>query len=775
MDIQKVLTEYDGMFGKASLSQIEEFLFQKLQEAASLGEDAALFTLLNEMIGFCRDTMQKEKGLKYCDILQGLLVRMNLQGRVEWATALLNIANAYRAFGLLEESLQLYEQVYENYQKNVGAEDFSFASLFNNWSLLYQEMEEYQKAVEVLRRALEIADAHEEARIPQATSRVNLAVSLLKCNMPGALAEARGLAQEALGIFEAEGGRDFHYNAALVAMGDVCLEERRYDEAAGYYQKGLQELEKHVGRNENYARVQEKYKYAAKKAGGAPVFVPNLERCHNFYETYGKQMIHDFFPAYEERIAVGLVGEGSDCFGFDDEISMDHDYGLGFCMWLTKEDYAGIGEALQEKYEQLVKEKGESSLQRDFLKGRRGVFEIEAFYGTLLSQQEEYQLAQAVNGQVWRDELGQFSAIRRKLMEYYPERLWREKLAKELHDFSQYGQSNYSRMMARGDYVTANLCISKAMESAMNLVYLLNKTYAPYYKWKKAGINKQQKLQEIALLLEELAEVPCQKKVWENYRYSASYQNEKDTNIIIIEKIASALLKELKRQELVRGEDSFLELYVKEIAEGMSSMEIIEKIVALEWTQFDKVENKGGRASCQDDWTTFSIMRKSQYLTWNKELLESYYHDLQEADKRGWNLIMEKYARMMKSTAPEEYGALEKDLPKRSPERELIQEEIIKIQVAWMEEFAKEYPEMAINARSIHTYEDNAFNTSYETYLRGEMGTYSEKTFVLYGRFITALLQEGKNLAYETMNHTAKLYGYESVEAAEEKLKGIVG
>ena len=99
-----------------------------------------------------------------------------------------------------------------------------------------------------------------------------------------------------------------------------------------------------------------------------------------------------------------------------------------------------------------------------------------------------------------------------------------------------------------------------------------------------------------------------------------------------------------------------------------------------------------------------------------------------------------------------------------------VQEEIVRIQVTWMEEFASKYPKMADNARSIHTSEDNAYNTSYETYLRGELGTYSETTFVLYGRFITELMQQGKNLAYETMTNTAKLYGYESVEDAEKRM-----
>ena len=157
-------------------------------------------------------------------------------------------------------------------------------------------------------------------------------------------------------------------------------------------------------------------------------------------------------------------------------------------------------------------------------------------------------------------------------------------------------------------------------------------------------------------------------------------------------------------------------------------------------------------------------------MAWTEELLRSYYEDLQAAERKGWNLITEKYARMMKTTAPEKYAKLQKELPTLSEERIAIQEEIIKIQVGWMEAFAEKYPKMAGNARVIHTYEDTAFQTSYETYLRGELGTYSEITFLLYGRFITDLLREEKNLAYEIMNHTAKLYGYLSVEDAEGQL-----
>lgn len=86
-----------------------------------------------------------------------------------------------------------------------------------------------------------------------------------------------------------------------------------------------------------------------------------------------------------------------------------------------------------------------------------------------------------------------------------------------------------------------------------------------------------------------------------------------------------------------------------------------------------------------------------------------------------------------------------------------------------MEAFADKYPRLAGSMRSIRTNTDNKYNTSYETYLRGELGTYSENTFVLYTGFIISLLKDEKNLAAEIMSHTVKLYEYGSLEEAEEK------
>lgn len=194
---------------------------------------------------------------------------------------------------------------------------------------------------------------------------------------------------------------------------------------------------------------------------------------------------------------------------------------------------------------------------------------------------------------------------------------------------------------------------------------------------------------------------------------------------------------------------------------------LIDEIVKMEWNAFDKVKNEGGRADCQDDWNTFSIMRKSQYMTWNEALLTSWHQDLKEAEQAGVNLITYKYGYMMESTAPEKFAEIKVNMPEISKEKRQIINQIVSIQVGWMEEFAAEYPRLAGNARSIHTSEDNMYNTSAETYLRGELMTYSDKTLILYGRFIAELATAGKNLNRLTMENTVKLYGYETLEDAE--------
>ena len=99
MDINQVLMDYDNMFGTHSLEDIEEFLTTNIEVAMDERDYASALSLLNEMMGLCRGTNQNAKGLRYCADIEDILVKMGMEGTVEYATSLLIVANAYRTFG----------------------------------------------------------------------------------------------------------------------------------------------------------------------------------------------------------------------------------------------------------------------------------------------------------------------------------------------------------------------------------------------------------------------------------------------------------------------------------------------------------------------------------------------------------------------------------------------------------------------------------------------------------------------------------------------------
>ena len=777
MNIDLVLQQLDALFAEHKIEKIEAFLTEKLEEAAEEGDRNSVITLMNEIIGHFREIGEFEKAVSYSGQVLELMQKLGMEGTVAYATTLLNVANAYRAAGLLRESMQAYQTVKSIYEGNIAYNDFHYASLYNNMSLLFQEMGDYESACDCLERALGIATQYSNARIETAVTYTNLAASQLKL---GRYDEAIINLNRAFSIFEMDEEKDYHYSGALSAMGEAQYLAGNLEESARFYQLALQEIEKNVGRSKAYEITLQNLNAVTMQMKQIPIagkqFRKGMELCQAFYEEFGVPMIRTKFPEYESVIAVGLVGEGSECFGFDDEVSRDHDFGPGFCMWLTDQVYDTIGEELQKAYEELpTTYMGITRFSTAKAQKRVGVFRISDFYDGLIGLTdvpvtqnqwlflEDYRLAAATNGKVFRDDLGEFTRIRKGILKYYPEEVRIKKIAREAALMAQSGQYNYSRMYGRGEVVTAQIALSEFMKCTMAMVYLLNRRYAPFYKWMHRGMERLTILNEIGEILNALSQMPM------------GDEQIPET----IELIVAMIIAEMKKQGLTSGEDNYLDHHTDNILRSIPQKKqeddsfksaLVEEMVSLEWEAFDQVENEGGRADCQDDYNTFSIMRKSQYQTWTVEMLRSYIHDFRAANDNGWNLITEKYGRMMESTAPDRYGQIKESLPFISEDKKHIINEIVKIQVDWMEEFAKQYPKAASNARSIHSSEDTLYNTSYETYLRGEISTYSDETLDLYGRFIATLCRENKNLAEMTMRNTAVMYGYGSLEELEDKL-----
>ena len=221
-----------------------------------------------------------------------------------------------------------------------------------------------------------------------------------------------------------------------------------------------------------------------------------LELAEKYYHAVGAAMLKEKFPDYTDRIAVGLVGLGSECFGFDDAYSQDHDWGPGFCMWLGKNDYDTIGPSLQQAYDLLPSRfMGYQRKKSAWGDGRLGALYTGDFYLSFIGLPKaperfdkwltipEANLAACTNGKVFYDPLGEFSGIRNKIRAYYPEDVRLKKIAARCMTAAQAGQYNYKRCLQRGAIYPAHHALIKFCEDVLSLVFLFNKQFMPFYKW----------------------------------------------------------------------------------------------------------------------------------------------------------------------------------------------------------------------------------------------------------------------------------------------------
>lgn len=284
-----------------------------------------------------------------------------------------------------------------------------------------------------------------------------------------------------------------------------------------------------------------------------------LEHAKKYYEEFGKPMIERDFPQYIDRIAVGLVGHGSECFGYDDEISRDHDFEPGFTMWITEEDEKIFGFKLFRAYSKLPKEYMGVKIQNTSALGSKtkGVHTISEFYSYYLPDSKipsstnewlnipDFYLAEAINGEVFSDPLGEFSRIRNEIKYNYPRDARLNKLASAVFNMAQSGQYNYSRIYNHGEHASASIALNKFAENAAHAAYLLNSSFMPYYKWAIRGIKDLPRLSIVYDLLTELLKEPYNKNRTEE----------------LIESISITIGDEIREQGLSDRKESYLEGY----------------------------------------------------------------------------------------------------------------------------------------------------------------------------------------------------------------------
>lgn len=672
-DTQQFLNGLDAIFDRhTAATEAGPYLEQAMVDAENAGDEAGLLTVLNETMGFYRSQGRHKENQWIVQRSLELAARMGLTtGTSEaWATTLINCATSMRAAKQYDQAEDLYHQAQSVCRHSLAPTDRRLAALHNNLSMLYSETNRPDKAELELREALRIIEAssvNPDADIDVASSHTNLALTLLTEHK---LEDAHWHAAKALEIYRTGHlEHSAHYASALAGFAQVCFAERRYADAVTGYRHALAVIEECYGKDTDYWRITaDNLRQAEEAAAQAGVTVDNagvagdagalpqsgsrlsnspaqdktganaasspstvsvstgsagaaeavsacpvsgLKLARAFWTQMGKPMIAAKYPQYAGRIAAGLVGHGSECYGFDDAYSQDHDFGPRFCLWLTDEDYAAIGEQLEADYEALprkfsVDAQGHVTFEahaRSDASGafpsagagspvtpraqganrRDGVFRIGDFFESITGYRtapaqtaphewlmlQESTLAAATNGEVFADPTGLFSKTRQGFKNM-PDDVRLALISKRLGMIAQAGQYNLPRSLKRGDGAAAWLSIHEFVQATASLVFLVNVPmvvgYMPYYKWQFAALRKLSGsmfalLPNVGEQLEtvmRLSSAACYGGAGFGEGGKGAAPAIKKINDIV-EQIAADIVRELKREHLTTSGETFLE------------------------------------------------------------------------------------------------------------------------------------------------------------------------------------------------------------------------
>lgn len=301
-----------------------------------------------------------------------------------------------------------------------------------------------------------------------------------------------------------------------------------------------------------------------------------LELSKKFFEEECLPRIESGLPEALPFLAAGLVGEGSECFGYDDEKSRDHDWGPAFCLWVPLEEGRRYAEALFKILDSLPASFMGFPVKKPD-NARTGLFSCGKFYEILIGRRTapenaedwfaipEPKLAAAVNGEVFLDNYGEFSGIRQILKNYYPENVRLRYLAENMAMAAQTGQYNFPRSLHRNDPLASEMMRAHFVSYASNLIFLLNRTFRPFYKWKYRA------LKELPVLGTDSYD-RLNAILTEEDPYRAAH---------LIEDQSAAIISELQTQDLIDTRSDFMLDLVRDILLRITDPEILKKPLSM--------------------------------------------------------------------------------------------------------------------------------------------------------------------------------------------------
>ena len=267
MNVEKFYETLDSYFEKRQIDKVDPFLISSLEKAKAEEDYGAYISICNEMIGFYRSISAFEKAYIAAEDVLLLMEELNMENTEHFATTLLNAATAYRAADDYATALRYYKQALQIYDGILPPQDYRYAGLYNNMSILFEKMNENEEAIVYANMALSIIETLPDSEAETATTMTNLALLYFKAEEAE---KAKELLEKALSLFEQSGeNTDAHYSGALAGVAEAWYRMGDYTKALAYYEKALSEVKVHFGENMSYSILCENCAAVCERMGDA--------------------------------------------------------------------------------------------------------------------------------------------------------------------------------------------------------------------------------------------------------------------------------------------------------------------------------------------------------------------------------------------------------------------------------------------------------------------------------------------------------------------------
>lgn len=559
--IENIQKKYHSLLRDGKEVEMLPLIEEGIEIAFSNKDFAKLVELLNDYGGALRNTGDYSKSIQSLLTAKTLIETHFNKNSEAYANTLMNLANAYRMNSDREEAFNLFNKADEIF-KNLNLYNYSYASNANNLALLFLEDGNPQRAYDLLKSSEKILSEIPHHSIQLATTYNNL---FDVCTLMKKDSEAKDY------IFKAKEFLESKISPANPLYASVLNNLAKYYFNIGEIEKStsLYNISKKIIEN-TYGKESEAYKNIVsnlnfikenlKPESKDDVTENNLKKgieiSEDFYFNQVKPFILKNYPDLVRYSAFGLVGEGSECYGFDDEISKDHDF-IKRCSWFLPRDIISqlpiteinLGDG-------LVKIIAVEDFYKYYTLYEKGPLTLKEF-----RKVPQDLLSVATNGKIFEDNYGKFSYIRQRLLAYYPKDLVLKKLAYLCNKIAQSGQYNYQRCLKRNNLMGAQIALSEFLQYYCEFIHLINKKYMPFYKWQYRSLKS----------LHLLGEYTCSKM---DDLLSYSDISESLQKIDIIEEMCEKLVGYLNKANLSNLNANFLKYHSSEIVKKINDEEL---------------------------------------------------------------------------------------------------------------------------------------------------------------------------------------------------------